>query len=477
MVALNGALIDGIGLDRDSGLLHHIDPALRDCVPKGDITEGDVRAAVLFLCDEWLVDVLTGRTGKLVTINAALSMIERHLLPARPAFLVSAGLRGGGKTTLCHMLTLAVFGRMASAASWSENQEERRKALFSYFRQGVATLVWDNIKNGAEIACPEIEKALTSPTIQDRILGVSRGATVPTTAIQLFVGNNVRFVGDMASRGPEIRLTTDNPNPENRTVVHADPLAWTLENRARILRALYTILLFGCRNRPPGQLPKTRFRLWWSLVGYPVELAAELIGEKLDFVERFKAAEAHDSKAAGVANALRLLRQEFGSVERWTRPKPEDWWRARRIREVLDAGERARALLRTNQTGQRDIDRANAFLEIFAELTGKRSLSPITNMISAALGGIVDRPVNLDDTTVGILRTHLLHGATEFRVETHLTGDAPEDTKSAPAGDSETGKPSHPSHPTGTGGEAPSAPLGGVGRMGGHLPGRDCAGN
>jgi hypothetical protein len=98
-------------------------------VPKGDITEGDVRAAVLFLCDEWLVDVLTGRTGKLVTINAALSMIERHLLPARPAFLVSAGLRGGGKTTLCHMLTLAVFGRMASAASWSENQEERRKAL------------------------------------------------------------------------------------------------------------------------------------------------------------------------------------------------------------------------------------------------------------------------------------------------------------------------------------------------------------
>src|SRR5262249_43073896 len=156
------------------------------------------------------------------------------------------------------MLTLAVFGRMASAASWSENQEERRKALFSYFRQGVATVVWDNIKNGGEIACPEIEKSLTSPTNQDRSLGVNRGATVPTTAIQLFVGNNVRFVGDMASRGPEIRLTTDNPNPENRTVVHADPLAWTLENRARILRALYTILLFGCRNRPPVQVAKTR---------------------------------------------------------------------------------------------------------------------------------------------------------------------------------------------------------------------------
>ena len=57
MVAMNGALIDGVGLDRDSGLLHHIDPALRDCIPRGDITEADVREAVTWLCDEWFVDV------------------------------------------------------------------------------------------------------------------------------------------------------------------------------------------------------------------------------------------------------------------------------------------------------------------------------------------------------------------------------------------------------------------------------------
>jgi hypothetical protein len=34
----------------------------------------------------------------------------------RAAFLISPGL-GGGKTTLCHMLVMAVFGRMAAAAS------------------------------------------------------------------------------------------------------------------------------------------------------------------------------------------------------------------------------------------------------------------------------------------------------------------------------------------------------------------------
>src|SRR6516225_3186607 len=202
MVAENGAIIEGFGLDRDSGIFHHIGPGLRDCLPKGDITEDDVRKAARWLCDNWLIDVLTDMIGKMVVISVALTLIQRLLLAMRPAFLISAGLRGGGKTTLCHMLMMAVFGRMAAAASWSEIQEERRKSLFAHFRQGVASLVWDNIKNGAEIACPEVEKALTSPTIQDRILGVSQGAAVPSSTVQIFVGNNVEFAGDMASRGP-----------------------------------------------------------------------------------------------------------------------------------------------------------------------------------------------------------------------------------------------------------------------------------
>jgi hypothetical protein len=204
MVAENGAIIEGVGLDRDSGILHHIEPGLRDCLPNGNITEDDVRKAVRWLCDEWLIDVLTGMTGKMIIIALALTLVQRLILAMRPAFLISAGLRGGGKTTLCHMLMMAVFGRMAAAASWSDSQEERRKSLFAHFRQGVASLVWDNIKNGEEIACPEVEKAGTSPTIQDRILGVSKGAVVPTNTIQIFLGNNIKFAVDMASRGQRL---------------------------------------------------------------------------------------------------------------------------------------------------------------------------------------------------------------------------------------------------------------------------------
>jgi hypothetical protein len=415
MVAENGAIIEGFGLDRESGVFHHIEPGLRDCLPKGGVTEEDVRNAVRWLCDEWLIDVLTDITGKMVAISLAITLIQRLLLAMRPAYLVSAGLRGGGKTTLCHMLMMAVFGRMAAAASWSEIQEERRKSLFAHFRQGVASLVWDNIRNGAEIACPEVEKALTSPTIQDRILGVSQFAAVPTSTVQIFVGNNIKFAGDMSSRGPEIRLLTDEPNPEDRLVAHVDPIAWTRDHRAEILHCLYTIMIYGCRRRPAGQVAKTRFKSWWSLVGWPTELAASLIGVGLNFDTVFKSTEEQDSRASGIATALHLLKDTFA----------EKWFRARDIRTILDEGELARVkFLRTGINHEDPIRASAAFLEMVEELTGKRNRNPITNIIGKALVGITDRPVNLDAATRGILRTRLHDGNNEFSVEIRRKGPA-----------------------------------------------------
>jgi hypothetical protein len=53
-----------------------------------------------YLLDEWLVDVALDQAGKCIAIMLAMTLIERALLPERPAFFVTAGQRGGGKTTL-----------------------------------------------------------------------------------------------------------------------------------------------------------------------------------------------------------------------------------------------------------------------------------------------------------------------------------------------------------------------------------------
>ncbi len=173
LVPLSGNVIDGVGLDRGTGLVHRIDPLLRACVLTEPPTDQAVREAVGFLFDEWLVDVALDPVGKAIAIMLAMTLIERALLPERPAFFATAGQRGGGKTTLVNMITLAALGRRAAAAAWSENGEERKKALFAYLRQGVACLAWDNIARGAAISCPHIEAALTAAEISDRVLGVS----------------------------------------------------------------------------------------------------------------------------------------------------------------------------------------------------------------------------------------------------------------------------------------------------------------
>src|SRR4029078_12137811 len=124
-------------------------------------TEQAVRDAVSFLFDEWLVDVALDGVGKAVAIMLAIALIERAPLPERPAFFVTAGQRGGGKTTLANMTTLAGLGRPAAPAV-SDTAEERKKALFAYLRQGVACLAWDNIARGAAISCPHIDAALNA---------------------------------------------------------------------------------------------------------------------------------------------------------------------------------------------------------------------------------------------------------------------------------------------------------------------------
>jgi len=307
LVTMSGQVIDGVGLDRDTELVHRIDPLLRACVPSNPLTEQDVRDALIFLLDDWLVDVALDRVGKCIAIMLALTLIERALLPERPAFFVTAGQRGGGKTTLVNMITLAALGRRAAAAGWSENSEERKKALFSYLRQSVACLVWDNIPRGAAISCAHIEAALTASDISDRVLGVSQVETVPSTTVQIFTGNSIMPRGDMASRSLMLALNVNRPDPENRAFAHADPLAWTQANRPKIVRALYTLLIAGALNRPKQQEAKTRFKTWWNLVGWSTEYAASLIGTTVNCTELMRAGEAEDEEAWAVSTALTVM--------------------------------------------------------------------------------------------------------------------------------------------------------------------------
>jgi hypothetical protein len=239
IVLADGVLLAPEGLDRKRGIVFKVAKELRELLREGESDDAAVREAMRFLCDNWLCDVATDYAGKCTIIAAALTVIERSLLPDRPAFFVTAGRRGGGKTTTLAMLIMAVTGIWPAAAAWSTNEEERRKALLSYFLSGVAYILWDNIERGSQISCPHIEKSCTSAFYSDRRLGVSEMVATAAATIHFFTGNNISPRGDLASRSLQVRLNVDRPDPENRTFKHPDPIGWTEANRGEILQALY----------------------------------------------------------------------------------------------------------------------------------------------------------------------------------------------------------------------------------------------
>jgi hypothetical protein len=422
LVTKSGRVIAGVGLDRATELFHRIDPALRSCLPEGEPTQEEIKEALKYLLNDWLVDVALDPVGKCVAVLLALTLLQRALLPERPAFFVTAGQRGGGKTTLISMIITAVLGRRATAAAWSDSVEERKKALFSYLRQGVASLVWDNIARGSTISCPHIEAALTAPEISDRVLGVSCVETVPATTVQIFTGNSIAPRGDMASRSFLVSLNVDRPDPENRTFTHGDPFAWTQANRAKILRALYTILIGAASLRPEAQVAKTRFKLWWSLIGWPVEYAAGLLGINVDCTELLRAGEAGEEEASAASRVLAILKRRWGSKTFTTR-------------DVVKELAKATAL---NEDGA---ERATELADALGELIGKALENPTARSIGKLFQKhLTNRPAWIDDGNgVAILRKTAGNRANEYKIET--PGQPTGNVKPEGAGNVSAGEP------------------------------------
>ena len=332
IVLPNGGILKGPGLDRRFNIVFRIPAELRALLPDPkECTPAAVSQAMRFLTHEWLCDVAADYAGRCVLIADALTIIERQILPMRPAFFIVSGKRGGGKTTALNMISCAVLGQLAAAAAWSPSKEERRKALFAYFLDGVPMLVWDNIARGTTISCPSIEKSLTAELYTDRLLGVSEHRLVPVTTIQHFTGNNIAPGGDLSSRSLRFFLDVDRPDPENRHFQHPDPIGWTSAHRGQILQALYTLLLGNPRRTGKRTGPlETRFKEWHDVVGSAVEFAAEVVSDEvrgfvadapsvctptpISFREMFLAGEEGDEESTGLSALLAMLLAKWGET-------------------------------------------------------------------------------------------------------------------------------------------------------------------
>jgi hypothetical protein len=339
IVLPDGTLLSGAGLNQDYGIVFRIAPELQACLPKPeDCTAAACAEAMRFLTDVFLCDVATTYEGKCVAIAICLTIIERSLLPSRPAFNVTSGQPESGKTTLISMLILAVLGVLPAAAAWSPSAEERRKAIVTYLEAGIPAVTWDNLPDGCRVECPHIEAACTAATISDRRLGLNELITTAAATIFMFTGINLIMAGALNSRTLPVRVQVDELDPASRPFSHPDPLGWTIDHRGEIIRHLYVLLLGNplLHNEDPPQA-ETRFKDWMRMVGSAVEYGAKehharvkgMLMDKnavcpaapVNFQKIFSAQKITDESATALAEVLAGLAAMWPKTPGQTEPK------------------------------------------------------------------------------------------------------------------------------------------------------------
>jgi hypothetical protein len=312
VVTPNGRVIVAGGFHPESGIFFTCSEDEAQAILPADLTPAAVREAYLFLAQELFVDVaLQDRTQGMAALVACLLTAMSHpVLPEKPVFRITAPQRGSGKTTVINMIVRPITRRSAAAASWSVNEEERRKALFAVAREGHGILMIDNIPRGTVIRDATIERFATSAEVRDRVLGESRTEAVRSPVVVL-TGNALQMGGDSGSRTLTVELTADRPDPENRPFKHPDILGWCDRNRAQILQAALTILLGNPTLHTRAARIETRFKAWFVLVGSAVEHASALADMPARMVDLFAQSEGEDETVGVLVDLLGLLRQAF----------------------------------------------------------------------------------------------------------------------------------------------------------------------
>jgi hypothetical protein len=274
-------------------------------------------------------------------------------------------------------------------------------------------MVWDNVPTGTVINSAVINRSLTTDVLRDRVLGLSRHGSADATTVQMFTGNLLTPAGDFTRRVRQVFLDIDLPRPEDRAVKHQDIVGWSEANRRKILRCLYTLLIYAGQNRPKDQVPRTGMKQWWTLVGYAVEVAAPLLDPPsiFDCVEEDKKLESVDGEAETIATILRLVQQAFGT----------DKFTARDVAEKIDRGTSFDSRW-ANGLDPAAVDAEKALGIAFAEaLTAasvtQKKLSFTSNVVGKILATrVVDQGQYLDDkrTIAGSLKWEVEHNARRF---------------------------------------------------------------
>ena len=271
----DGSVLDVPGYDPATGLFFDAQGENFPNIPERP-SRKDGQAALAYLTREILENRCVGSTentgfsfatpsARAAALSGLLTPLVRHTVPTAPLHLISARRAGSGKSLLADAAALMATGKTATILDLADDDDEQEKRLLSVFLAGDLVINLDNIERplGGAHLC----KALTAETFTGRILGLSKNATVPTTAAWFATGNNVVVKEDMTRRVVLCLLDPQTETPERREY-ERNLLEWIPAHRpALVVAALTALRAYVVAGKPKQPVPPMgSFEDWHRLV-------------------------------------------------------------------------------------------------------------------------------------------------------------------------------------------------------------------
>jgi putative DNA primase/helicase len=187
-------------------------------------------------------------------IAAVLTALARTAIAGGvPAFVYDAAVKGSGKGLQAAAAAIIATSREVATSQFPHGDvEELRKVLFTFVREGVPIISFDNLPFQVAFTGAALEDALTSASIRGRILGKSEsGGVYPFRSLVFVTGNNVNIAGDMPRRCVVSRVETPLEKPAERPASdykHPERAGsdrfkrWVREHRAELVVKGLTLL-------------------------------------------------------------------------------------------------------------------------------------------------------------------------------------------------------------------------------------------
>lgn len=268
LVRMDGSIVTDPGYDPESRHVIALSPELDGFSVPQHPTDDQVAAAVQLLTDELLGDfLLASDTDMAHAVAALLTPLLRPILPTAPFLVVDGLQRGVGKGKLLAVIAVIGTGYTPSMSILPTNEEEMRKTITSILHEGSTMLMWDEVQ---AIDSASLNSLVTAESWSDRKLGATKQIEMPNRSTIYFAGNNVIISGDAVRRAVTIRLSTDEPNPENRSGFRHELPTWAFDNRQELLEACMTLITAWIdRGRPaaPRAFQFGSFERWQDVLG------------------------------------------------------------------------------------------------------------------------------------------------------------------------------------------------------------------